>query len=60
MISGKDVIYLTTNNGRLILIDIRTGKSVSMIKLDNNKLSMPFSYKQNLLIIKANSVIRLN
>ena len=41
---GEKNIYLTTNNGRLIIIDILTGKSSSMLKIDNEK---------NLLFVKG-------
>ena len=34
-IIGEKKIYLTTNNGRLIIIDTATGKSESILKIDN-------------------------
>ena len=59
-IVGSKNIYLTTSHGRLIIIDIATGKPTSVIKIDNDKISRPFVLNQNLYIIKENSVIRLN
>ena len=59
-IVGKEKIYLTTSNGRLLIIDITTGKTVSMIKIDNEKISRPFVSNKNLFIIKENSIIKLN
>ena len=59
-IIGLNNIYLSTNNGRLFIIDIATGKRVSILKIDNDKISRPFVLNQNLYIIKENSVIRLN
>ena len=59
-IVGKEKIYLTTSNGRLLIIDIASGKTVSMIKIDNEKISRPFVSNKNLFIIKENSIIRLN
>jgi len=59
-IIGKDNIYLTTNQGRLLTIDIMTGKILSIIKIDNNKISRPIVINQNLFIITDNSIIKLN
>ena len=57
---GKKNIYLTTDNGLLILIDISTGRSSSILKIDNEKISRPFILKNNLFIIKDNAIIKLN
>ena len=59
-IIGSDNIYLTTSHGRLMTIDLASGKTVSMLKIDNDKISRPFVLNQNLYIIKENSIIRLN
>ena len=39
---GKKYIYLSTNNGRLFLIDTLTGKTSKIIKIDNQNISGPF------------------
>ena len=59
-IMGSKNIYLTTNHGRLLVIDVSLGKTISMLKIDNEKISRPFVLNQNLYIIKENSIIRLN
>jgi outer membrane protein assembly factor BamB len=59
-IVGTDKIYLTTNNGRLIIVDIMSGRKVSTLKIDNENISRPFILNQNLFIIKENSIIKLN
>ena len=59
-IVGEDKIYLTTNTGRLIIIDILTGKKSLTLKIDNEKISRPFILNQNLFIVKENSIIKLN
>ncbi len=59
-IVGSENIYLTTNHGKLIIIDVLTGKPTSILRIDNDKISRPFVLNQNLYIIKENSVIRLN
>ena len=59
-IVGTKNIYLTTDNGLLILIDISSGRSSSILKVDNEKISRPFIINKNLFIIKDNSIIKLN
>lgn len=60
MMMGYNHIFLTTDNGRLLLIDIKSGKTKSTIKLDNKKISKPFVFDNSLLVIKENSVVKLN
>jgi len=55
-----DKIYLSTNNGRLMIIDIQTGKTISILKIDNERISRPFVFNKKLLLIKNNSIVRLD
>ena len=59
-IVGKNNIYLSTSNGRLIVINIETGKPNLMLKIDNNKISRPFVLDKKLFIIKDNAIIKLD
>jgi len=59
-IVGSKNIYLTTDHGRLLVIDIKNGRVISIIKIDNEKISRPFVLKQSLFIIKDNSIIKLD
>ena len=59
-IVGLDNIYLTTSNGKLLVISIKTGKMTSMLKIDNEKISKPFVKNKNLFLIKDNAIIKLN
>lgn len=59
-IVGSNNIYVATNNGRLITVDIKKGKSKSLIKIDNKKISRPFVFDKNLFIIKDDSIIKFN
>ena len=59
-ILGSENIYLTTSHGRLMIIDVTLGRTISMLKIDNDKISRPFVLNQNLYIIKENSIIKLN
>ena len=57
---AKDNIYLTADNGRLFVIDIKLGKTKSIIKIDNNKISKPFILNKNMFLIKDDSIIKLD
>ena len=53
-------IYLTTNNGRLLLINIETGRTVSTLKIDKQKILRPMVLNKSLFIATENSIIKLN
>jgi outer membrane protein assembly factor BamB len=59
-IIGGNNVYLTTDNGRLLVLDVLTGKILNILKIDNNKISRPLVLNQNLFITSDNSIIRLN
>ncbi len=57
---GKFYIYVSTNNGRILVVNFREGKIEKTLKLDNNKLQRPVFFNKSLYIAKDNSIIRLN
>jgi len=59
-IVGLKNIYLSTNIGRLLVIDIKSGKTISALKIDRGKISRPFVSNQNLYLAKDNAIIKLN
>jgi len=59
-IVGNKNIYLTTSNGRLLIINIFSGKTEEILKIDKERISRPFVLNQNLFIIKNNAIIKLN
>lgn len=59
-IIGLKNIYLSTNIGRLLVIDIKSGKTISTLKIDKDKISRPFVSNQNLYLAKDNAIIKLN
>ena len=59
-ILGKDNIYLSTNNGRLLVIDIANGKTISTLKIDNETILKPVFFDEKLFVVKNNAIIRLN
>ncbi len=59
-IVGLKNIYLSTNIGKLLVIDIKSGKTISTLKIDKDKISRPFISNQNLYLAKDNAIIKLN
>ncbi|WP_440924638.1 PQQ-binding-like beta-propeller repeat protein [Candidatus Pelagibacter sp.] len=57
---GLKNIYLSTNIGRLLVIDIKSGKTISTLKVDSDKISRPFIMDKNLYLVKDNAIIKLN
>ena len=58
-IVGNNNIYLTTNHGRLLVIDLITGTVLNIIKIDNKKITRPSVINENMFIITDNSIIKL-
>ena len=56
---GKFYIYVSTNNGRILVVNFKDGKIEKKLKLDNNKLQRPVYFNKSLYIAKDNSIIRL-
>ena len=59
-ILNKEKIFLTTNNGRLLIINFLDGKTEKILKIDNQKISRPFVFDTSIVLLKDDSVIRLN
>ena len=53
-------IYLSLNNGRLIIIDTLNGKPIDIKKIDNKKISRPYVLNNNMFIIRDNAILKLN
>ncbi len=58
-IIGSSNIYLTTDNGKLLVIDIKTGKTISILKIDNDKISRPIIVDNYLYVVKDSAIIKL-
>ena len=57
---GRFYIYVSTNNGRILVVNFSKGKIEKTLKLDNKKLQRPVYFNKSLYIAKDNSIIRLN
>ena len=59
-IIGNNTLYLTTNHGRLLLIDLRNGQNLSIKKISKDELSRPYVENQKIYIAQDNSIIRID
>ena len=53
-------LYISTNIGKLLVVNIEDASVKDIIKISNEKISRPFPHNQNLFLIKNNSIVRLN
>ena len=58
-VMGLNNIYLSTDNGRILVIDTASGKTKSALKIDNEKISRPIILDKNLFVVKDNAIIKL-
>jgi len=56
----NDKIYLSLNNGRLIIIDTLNGRPIDIKKIDSEKISRPYILNNNMFIVRDNAIIKLN
>ena len=57
---SSDKIYLTSNNGLLILINIEDGKQDKIFKVSREKISKPYVNNESLYIVKDDQIIKIN
>ncbi len=59
-VSSADIVYLTLSNGKLVVVDIKTGNVKKIIKIDNKPISKPIIKNKQLFVIKDDSIIRFD
>ena len=57
---GTKNIYLSLSNGRIIVIEILTGRTKDLIKIDNEKISRPYIIDREMFVIRDNAILKLN
>ena len=53
-------IYLSLNTGKILEIDIASGRHISTLKISRDTISKPFINDKKMFVVKNNSIIRLN
>ena len=57
---STEEIYVSLNNGKLIIVDMLTGKSKEILKLSSDKISRPYFLNNNLYIVRNNAILKIN
>lgn len=52
-------IYLSLDNGKILVINIKNGRTAAVLKIGGGKISKPFIKKDHMFIIKDNEIIKL-
>ena len=55
---SQDKIYLSNNDGKLIILDLKTGNVLKAEKIARKIMSKPFLYNNHLFMIKNGSVVQ--
>ena len=53
-------IYISMNNGKILMVNLGNGKIQSILKISNDKISKPFVNGNNMFVVKDNEIIRIN
>ena len=59
-VMGEKNIYLSTSKGYLIIINIISGKALSIKKIHGGKILRPNITNDSLYILKSNGIVQLN
>jgi len=57
---SQDKLYLSNNDGKLIVVKLDSGNISKIVKISKNIISKPFIYDNNLFIVKNGSIIQYN
>ncbi len=59
IVSNKK-IYISLSNGNLVSVDLTTGKSLDVVKIDREKISRPYIFNNEMFVIRDNAILKLN
>ena len=57
---ASNKVYLSNNDGNLIVADLNTGKILNTIKISGSKILQPYVNNNNLFLIRNGSIIKFN
>ena len=59
-IHGKQKLFVSLSNGRLLKINSSTGSEEKIIKLHGSKISRPSVFNNSMYLIKDNAIVKIN
>ena len=57
---GNSKLFLTSTDGKMIIVDLSLGNIMGVEKVSANLTSRPFIYNQNLFVIRNGSIVQYN
>ena len=57
---AQNKVYLSNNDGKLIVADLETGNIIDINKITNGKILQPYLNNGNIFLIKNGSIIKFN
>ena len=57
---GRNDLFVTTNHGRILVVDLKNSKTKSIKKIDNKMISRPFIFSNQILLATDNAIIKLD
>ena len=57
---GNKNLFLTNNDGKMIVVGLESGKIIKTETIAKNLISEPFIFNKNLFVIKNGSIIQYN
>ncbi len=57
---GQDKIYLSLDNGKLLIINTLDGKTIEVAKITGSKISRPHIFNKKMYLIKDNAIVKIN
>ncbi len=55
---GNTNLYLTNNDGKMVIVDLKLGNATNIIKVSKNLTSQPFLFNNSLYVIRNGSIIQ--
>ena len=59
VIGGKN-LYVTNSDGKMIIVDVGTGKTTKIEKVSGSFVSKPFIFNENLFLVRNGSIVQYN
>ena len=55
---GNKHLYLSNGDGRMIVVDLKSGNTIKIEKISRGIISKPYIFNNNLYVVKKNSIIQ--
>ena len=57
---GNKHLYLSNGDGRMIVVDLKSGNTIKIEKISRGIISKPYIFNNNLYVVKNGSIVQYN